>query len=240
MSWNEDIRLLNKEVSTLSLGLKYIREVFETLRVRVFNIKTYGGTSDTTLAVNAGPITFATQDYLAYAVGQTIRLTYNSSTYMQGRITSYTGNQMDVTINFKVGSGTYHAWILSPAIDIVPSGGNTGEVLKKNSTTDFDTSWAPASSGGGISTFATPGDANFALANGTGFELPNNLLTADRNIDVSALTTEAEVYNGDQSFRLLFTGASVYGFGGASTLTECPAMQTTRFRKVGSKILIIN
>ena len=132
MSWNEDIRLLNKEVSTLSLGLKYIREVFETLRVRVFNIKTYGGTSDTTLAVNAGPITFATQDYLAYAVGQTIRLTYNSSTYMQGRITSYTGNQMDVTINFKVGSGTYHAWILSPAIDIVPSGGNTEEVLKKN------------------------------------------------------------------------------------------------------------
>jgi len=239
MSWNEDIRLLNKEVSTLSLGLKYIREVFETLRVRVFNIKTYGGSTGDSLAVNAGPITITTQDYLAYVPGQTIRLTHNSANYMQGRITGYIGDQMSITIDYKVGSGTYHTWILSPAIDIVPAGGNTGEVLKKVSNTDFDTAWTPAS-GGGITSIVQPGNTNFALADGVGYEIPSNTFTANRTCDVSALTKESEVYNGDQSYSLLFTGAPVYADGGANVVTEAPAMRTCRFRKVGSKVFILN
>lgn len=95
-------------------------------------------------------------------------------------------------------------------------------------------------SGGGISLHNLEGDANFAVVDYTVHEIQSGEFSADRTVDVSALTTECEIVNGEQSYKLTFTGATVYRSGGAITETECMSMATTHLRKVGSKIMIIN
>ncbi len=94
--------------------------------------------------------------------------------------------------------------------------------------------------GGGITNFVVQTDNNFSLANGTGHILTDNLLTTNRTVDVSALTTECEIYNGRQGYSLTFTGGTVYRSGGSTVETEVMSEATTHLRKVGSKIMIIN
>lgn len=96
------------------------------------------------------------------------------------------------------------------------------------------------SGGGGIANFATQDDSNFAVIDGTGHTIPNNTFSSDKVVDVSGLTTECEIYNGRQNFRLIFTGADVYAFGGSEIVTECMSSATTRLRNVQGKIIIIN
>ena len=95
-------------------------------------------------------------------------------------------------------------------------------------------------SGGGISLYNLETDANFSVVDYTVHEMASNTLTADRTINVSALTTECEIVNGEQSYRLTFTGGTVYRNGGAITETEIMSGATTHLRKVGTKIIIIN
>ena len=96
-------------------------------------------------------------------------------------------------------------------------------------------------SGGGSSfTIATATDANITAANGYGYDIPNGVLSASRDIDLSALTTECEFYNQEATYTLTFTGGTVYMMGGTETVTELMTFATTRIRKVNSKFIIIN
>lgn len=102
----------------------------------------YYGTSTTSLTVNAGTQTFYTQEDLAYRIGQIARISYDSSNYMEGNITFYTGQEMRINVTYKNGSGTYASWIISPSTEQrIPTGGGTDYVLAKNSSTDYDVSW---------------------------------------------------------------------------------------------------
>jgi hypothetical protein len=98
----------------------------------------------------------------------------------------------------------------------------------------------PGGGGGGITLYSLETDANFSLVDATAHEIPNNEFTANRTVNVSGLTTEAEIYNGTQSYTLTFTGGTVYRAGGAVTETEVMSGATTHLRKVGTKIFIIN
>lgn len=94
--------------------------------------------------------------------------------------------------------------------------------------------------GGGLALYELETDANFSIVDGTVHEMPSSTLTADRTVNVAALTTECEIVNGEQSYRLTFTGGTVYRNGGAITETEIMSGATTHLRKVGTKIIIIN
>ena len=108
------------------------------------------GTSVTNLTIGGGVQSLVTQSGLAYTVGMRARVLHASGYYMEGEITAYSGTAMDVTVDFKVGSGAFNTWVLSPASEIiVPDGGSTGDVLTKASSSDYDVSWVAPSGGGG-------------------------------------------------------------------------------------------
>jgi hypothetical protein len=112
------------------------------------DIRTYHGTSANTLSISGGIKTFDTQTNLAYVVGQKVRLTYNETNFMEGILSDYTGSVMEVNIDYKIGSGSYSAWTLSPTTEQrVPEGGTTGQVLSKASSTNYDVEWVNMSSG---------------------------------------------------------------------------------------------
>ncbi len=71
-----------------------------------------------------------------------------------------TGSNTNVTFNFGIPQGVQGnqgpTGPPGPAGQGVPTGGTTGQVLVKNSDTDYDTSWADQTGGGG--TTYTPGD----------------------------------------------------------------------------------
>lgn len=95
-------------------------------------------------------------------------------------------------------------------------------------------------SASGIVYAVTQGDADFSAENGTAHVIPNNVLTTTRRVDVSGLTTECEIINGEQGAKLLFIGAPVYSAGGAMVEVECMSGATTHLRKAEGKIIIIN
>lgn len=97
-----------------------------------------------------------------------------------------------------------------------------------------------SSGGGGVSLYSAEGNADFSVVNGTVHEIPSSTFTADRSADVSALTTESMICNGEQSFRLLFTGSTVYRNGGTVVETEVMSGATIHLKKIGTKIIIIN
>jgi hypothetical protein len=125
-------------------------DALATVFVELTDIKLYYGTSANSLTISAGVQTFDTQAGLAYVEGQRIRLTNAQDYYMEGVLTSYVGNAMSVTVDYRTGSGSYSSWTLSPTTEQrVPTGGGVAEVLTKNSSTDYDASWQPVSGVGG-------------------------------------------------------------------------------------------
>lgn len=70
----------------------------------------YGGTSTTSLTINAGAKTWTTQAGMAYVVGGRIRWSNSASAYMEGTITDYTGTSMTVSVDKTGGSGTLASW----------------------------------------------------------------------------------------------------------------------------------
>lgn len=129
----------------------------------------FGGTSVTSFAIGTGSQAFTTQAGLAYVVGSRVRLASSASpttNWVEGVVTAYSGTTLTVTIDKIVGSGTHTDWLLTLAGQPgtvgatgstgatgatgvgVPTGGTTGQVLKKNSGTDFDTGWGTGGGGG--------------------------------------------------------------------------------------------
>lgn len=116
----------------------------------IYDIKIYYAVSTTAITITSGIVNFAIDDGLAYEVGQRVRLTYDEYNYIEGVIKAYGTGAMQIYVDYRVGSGSYSQWILSPTTEQrVPEGGSAGQVLTKGSSSDYDVTWATPSAGGG-------------------------------------------------------------------------------------------
>ena len=84
-------------------------------------------TSSTSQAVGAGIRSFGTNlsaTQTAFSVGERVRVfnTANPSNFMEGPISTFTGNSLDVNIDSWGGSGTYTSWKISTAGSRGPTG----------------------------------------------------------------------------------------------------------------------
>lgn len=154
---NDVARLLDKNLrqwatafNTMGVELEEGEVMLSHLNEDVTDIlyRGYYGTSTTTLTINGGSQVLTTQAGLGYTVGQRVRVSYSATRYMEGYITAYSGTTLTFTCDYKAGTGSYDAWVLSPTTEqIVPEGGSTGQVLGKASGTNYDVEWVNVSSG---------------------------------------------------------------------------------------------
>lgn len=75
----------------------------------------YGGTSVTSITIGTGTKAFTTQTGLAYVAGQRVRVIHDTSNYVEGLVTSYTGGVLTVDVDAILGSGTYTSWAIGIA-----------------------------------------------------------------------------------------------------------------------------
>ena len=92
-----------------------------------------------------------------------------------------------------------------------------------------------ATGGGGVTLYNLESNADFTVTDGTVHEIPSSTFTANRSANVSSLTTEAMICNGDQSYTLTFTGATVYRNGGSVTETNYGGA-TVYLKKIRTKL----
>jgi len=83
----------------------------------------------------------------AAITGTTNRITVSSG--VVDISASYVG-QSSITTLGTIGTGTWQGTAIGTAYGGVPSGGTTGQVLAKNSNTNYDYSWTASGSGGGL------------------------------------------------------------------------------------------
>ena len=93
----------------------------------------YYATSTTSLAIGTGSKAFTTQSGLAYSVGARVRASSaaDTSNYMEGLVTSYSGTTLTVNVTRTSGSGTLADWNINLAGDVGATGatgaaGSTG------------------------------------------------------------------------------------------------------------------
>ena len=84
----------------------------------------YFASSNTSLAIGTGSKTFTTQSGLAYSANARVRAAYDSSNYMEGTVTSYSGTTLILNIDRIVGGGTYASWTINIAGDVGAAGSN--------------------------------------------------------------------------------------------------------------------
>lgn len=115
-----------------------------------------------------------------------------------------------------------------------------------NQNTTGSAASVPASGVTGIRSYigytANATNANLTVAAGTAYHLPSGTLTANRTINVSALTTAAdfvEIYNNETAFTWTFTGATVY-LSNETAVTTLLANTNYQLRFIDGKIRIIN
>lgn len=121
-------------------------------------------TSSSSVAIGTGAKTFTVSAGKLFAVGQELMIASaaNVANYMHGQVTGYSGTTLNVTVTDIGGSGTKADWVISVSGTQgptgatgatgstgatgagVPTGGSTGQVLKKNSNADYDTVWGAA------------------------------------------------------------------------------------------------
>jgi hypothetical protein len=84
----------------------------------------YAATSTSSLPVNSGSTTFATQTGLAYSAGARARASSaaNGANYMEGLVTSYSGTSLIINVDTTGGSGTHADWNLNVAGNVGPQG----------------------------------------------------------------------------------------------------------------------
>jgi hypothetical protein len=63
-------------------------------------------------------VTLTTQAGLAYSVGARARASANTTNYLEGVVTAYSGTTMTILVDRKVGAGSYGAWNINLAGDI--------------------------------------------------------------------------------------------------------------------------
>ena len=90
----------------------------------------YSATSTSSVAIGTGTKTFTTQAGLAYLPGDRVRISDSSDTtkYMEGVVTSYSGTTLVISSDLAVSSGTITTWNIGIA-------GNPGVVAINRNTT---------------------------------------------------------------------------------------------------------
>ena len=122
----------------------------------------FGLTSLSPITINTGFLTFLVNEPYgdtAFSVGARVRASFppNPDNFIEGIIISYVDNTLIVNSSLTQGFGTYSSWDFNIAGEPgaggggggIPSGGTTGQVLTKNSNTNYDTAWTTISGGGG-------------------------------------------------------------------------------------------
>ena len=120
--------VINQKNSGATATVK--RQVIETSQ----NLDDLEATSDSTITMALGSHTFTTQTEKAYIAGQAILITATASptNYLNGTVTSYSGNQIVINITAKTGSGTYSQWALHS--DPINIRSDTGRFIVTNVT----------------------------------------------------------------------------------------------------------
>ena len=147
---------------------------------------------------STGVVTFASDDGLGFSTGD-LRGTdgngftggsYDSST---GIVTFTSGDGLGFTTGDLRGADGADSTVAGPAGQGVPTGGTSGQVLVKNSSTDYDTSWSASGSGtGGHAIKDEGGSALTTRANmtfiGELVEASDNSSTTSTDITMDAKT----------------------------------------------------
>ena len=140
---------------------------------------------------------------------------------------------------------------LVPRITTADRSGLTPDVGEIIFDTDLESYWGgdgstaggiPLGSGTGASwSDVTVTDANFTAANDTRYYLPAGVLTTDRVVNMGSITTKCcfVVAEDAFTFRLTYTGATIYINGGAETTDGVMGMATSIVEKVGSLLITI-
>lgn len=81
-------------------------------------------------------------------------------------------------------------------------------------------------------------DANFTAADDTRYYLPAGVLSASRTVNMASITTRCMFVIEEVDYRLTYTAASVYGFGGTEAFTEIQGALCTTVEYIGSKLII--
>ena len=149
----------------------------------------YLTSSTTSNTVSNGAKTFTVGTGLAYSPTQDITIVFNASNHMHAAVTSYDSatGALVVDVNSHTGSGTYAVWTVNVGgigAGAIPSGGTTGQVLAKLSSTNYDDAWVtPTVAVGGITGLGTGvatalainvGTAGAAIVNGGALGTPSS------------------------------------------------------------------
>lgn len=110
----------------------------------------FTATSTTSNAIATGSKTWTVGTGYSYQSGQfaLVSDSANAANWLHGQVTGYSGGNLTINVTRVNGSGTKTSWNVGPsspegpAGQGVPTGGTTGQVLKKSSGTDYDAAWA--------------------------------------------------------------------------------------------------
>ena len=121
----------------------------------------YLTSSTTSLLIGNGAKTLTVGTGLAYTPTQDITIVNDAAHHMHAAVTSYnsTTGALVVDVNSHTGTGTFTSWTVNVGgigAGAIPSGGTTGQVLAKVSSTDYDDAWVtPTVAVGGITGLGT-------------------------------------------------------------------------------------
>jgi hypothetical protein len=102
----------------------------------------FAATSVTSLEIGTGSEALSTQAGLAYTVGARVRIvsTANTSNWMEGLISAYSGTSMTVVVDKTNGSGTFASWNINltgqPGSGDMSSANNLSDVANKETARD--------------------------------------------------------------------------------------------------------
>ena len=110
----------------------------------------YLTSSTTSNTVSNGAKTFTVGTGLAYTPTQDITIVNDVAHHMHAAVTTYnsTTGELVVDVNSHTGTGTFTAWTVNVggiSSAVIPTGGATGTVLTKASSTNYDAVWSTPS-----------------------------------------------------------------------------------------------
>ena len=132
----------------------------------------YTTTSTTNTSIATGSKTFTVDSGLAYSIGQSVIVSFDSSNKMEGSVTSYSGTTLIVNVTTITGSGTYNSWSVSLSGAPGPAGltgatgatGTNGTTGATGATGTNGTNGATGATGNNGATGATGGVLGCAVS----------------------------------------------------------------------------
>ena len=95
-------------------------------------------TSTTSLAIASSgtkTLNYTASSNLGWLVGTRLRFFHDSNSYMEGQVTAVSSTSVSISVDYKVGSGTYTSWNIGVAGDVGSSGTYSNAVIENTSGT---------------------------------------------------------------------------------------------------------